>query len=118
MTKHRSILTLLGMVATVVIAATIGFIAGVLAGERGAAHRQFVRERDALVPRLADDSFRTVEVDEDSEGGVYIWGAVADDETYADLETIVQTTLGDMRTEKALNVSVLADAATMPAQSK
>jgi hypothetical protein len=54
-----------------------GLILGLLRGEGGAYHRQYLEERNAIAPILMNDpAFAGVEIHEASDGGVWVGGKV------------------------------------------
>ncbi len=82
---------------------TLGYVVGVIAGERGAYHRQFTEERDALAPKLVTDpAFAAVVIEEYSNGGAYLTGEVETEADFLHLSALVRSTLGESRGQRAL----------------
>ena len=80
-----------------------GLVIGLLLGERGAYHRRYLEERDAMASVIATDlAFAGVEVEERSDDGIYLQGKVP---TPADMDRLrghVVRTIGESRTNVAM----------------
>ena len=80
-----------------------GLVAGLLGGERGAYHRRFQEERDAIVPLLAGDpAFAGVELHDYSAGGMYLLGEVPTAEDLGRLRAVVVRAVGERRARELL----------------
>lgn len=82
----------------------IGVGLGLLGGERGAYHRRFLEEREAVAPLLASDpAFAGVALHEYSAGGLYLLGEVPTAADLSRLQAGLIRALGERRAQKALH---------------
>jgi hypothetical protein len=80
-----------------------GVVVGLLGGERGAYHRRFLEEQEAIAPVLASDpAFAGVELHEYSAGGVYLMGEVPIAEDLGRLRAGVIRAVGERRAREAM----------------
>jgi hypothetical protein len=81
----------------------VGLGVGLLAGERGAYHRRYLEEREAIVSVLAGEpAFAGVEVHELSAGGAFLGGEVSSAEALDRLQACVTRAVGERRARDAV----------------
>jgi hypothetical protein len=81
-----------------------GVVLGLLGGERGAYHRRFLEEQEAIMPLLAGDAtFAGVQVHEYSAGGVWLSGEVPTEEDLARLQAGIMRAVGERRASEVMH---------------
>lgn len=96
------------LIVAALLLAGLCFAIGLVAGNRGAYHRRYLEERGVIAPIINNDPiFAGVEVEERSDGGVYLIGWV---DTSADLDRLrasVVRAVGEARAnEICMNVDI------------
>lgn len=104
----RRVLLLAGSGLALGFCLSSGVVLGLLGGERGAYHRRFLEEQEAIAPVLAGEpAFAGVELREYSGRGVYLAGEVPTAEDLGRLRAGVVRAVGERRArEVARGVSV------------
>jgi hypothetical protein len=104
----------LGLIIGLVVGGSVGWLCGVLIGESGRYHAEYLTELNAISPALTKDpSFKAVEIRERSDGGIFLEGTVP---TLADrdrLSKILTNAIGEARTHLAM-IGVNAEEKPLP----
>lgn len=97
------VLVTVGGVLLLIVCSSAALLLGRVGGERGAYHRQYLKEREALAPVLASDpAFAGVELDERSRGGVDLLGEVRSPDDKERLRAAVTRMVGEARAKEML----------------
>jgi len=82
---------------------TVGFFSGGIWGQMDLYRRQYDEEKSVVEPILAGDAaYRELEIEQKSDGGIWLSGSVPTQEDYDRLAAALQIELGRGRTEEIM----------------
>jgi hypothetical protein len=94
----RRVLLITGGLILILLVSGAALLLGAVSGSRGAYHRRFLEEREALAPALASDpAFERLEIHERSNGGVFLVGELKSAADFERLRDIAIRAVGESR---------------------
>lgn len=100
----RPLLLIVGALICIVLGFGTGLVIGLVVGERGAYHRRYQEERKLITPVIASETaFEQIEVEERSDGGIYLIGEVSNAAALKQLRELVVRVLGETRANEVMS---------------